>query len=205
MPSRSVRQWCHDYRLITKESCESSDGAYTILSMQGQLLGIGQCEWGPRPLTVTEIKLGLLMTLHGLMALYFCNPITLLGGEVCCSPYRNKAQTDARTTLLRLGYPYNYEPLNFFRAATSLVCGFFAGFQILTYRRVLGANEEQALIRFVYIVVAVFALYFILMLLRWRVWSRDKGQLTGGAKSDSRASSAPNRDSGKANENPSNP
>jgi hypothetical protein len=32
--------------------------------------------------------------------------------------------------------PYNYEPLNFFRGATSMVCCSFAVFEILAWRRV---------------------------------------------------------------------
>ena len=37
------------------------------------------------------------------MALYFCNPMTLMGGEILCSPYRNMQQTDSRTGLFHLG------------------------------------------------------------------------------------------------------
>lgn len=69
------------------------------------------------------------------------NPITLLCGEVCCSPYRNKEQTDTRTTVCQMGYPYNFEPLNFVRAAMSLICSSFAAFQILSYRKTFQVSE----------------------------------------------------------------
>ena len=172
---------------MSKDSCESIAGTYAILSSLGQPIGTGHCQWGARPLTVTEIKLSLLMVLHALMALYFCNPVTLLGGKVCCSPYRNKEQTDARTTAIQAGYPYNYEPLNFFRAATSLVCCFFAGFQILTYRRLLGGSEETALIRFVYVCGGVGVFYSLLMFIRYQVWSRGKHHLESGTTTQGKA------------------
>merc|ERR550514_173314 len=79
-----------------------------------------------------------------MMAMFFCNPITLLCGEVCCSPYRNKEQTDTRTTACQMGYPYNYEPLNFVRGCMSMICSSFAVFEILSFRRTFHEQENSA-------------------------------------------------------------
>jgi hypothetical protein len=92
------------------------DDASMIFNVTTESLKRGwRCRWGPRKVTVIEAKLFALSVMHFIMALYFCNPLTLIGGEVFCSPYRNKAQTDSRTNLIHLGYPYNFEPLNFMR------------------------------------------------------------------------------------------
>lgn len=40
-----------------------------------------------------------------------------------------------------MGYPYNFEPLNFVRAAMSLICSSFAAFQILSYRKTFQVSE----------------------------------------------------------------
>jgi uncharacterized protein YqhQ len=114
------------------------------------------------------------------------NPITLLCGEVCCSPYRNKEQTDTRTTACQMGYPYNYEPLNFVRGAMSLICSSFAVFEILSFRRTFheqensaaaattsGEESEQeedtglAMQYWVYSCFGIVALYLFFMLVRW--------------------------------------
>merc|ERR1711939_739551 len=63
------------------------------------------CVWEDRPWTVMETKLAVLAVIHLIMAYYFCNPGTLLCGEVCCSPYRNKDQTDSRTTFCQFATP----------------------------------------------------------------------------------------------------
>lgn len=115
------------------------------------------------------------------------NPITLLCGEVCCSPYRDKQQTDSRTTVCAMGYPYNYEPLNFVRGAMSLICSSFAVFEILSYRRTFheqdnilesvqlgfqfgGEDDENvglAMQYWVYSCFGITALYLLMMIVRW--------------------------------------
>ena len=117
----------------------------------------------------------------------FSNPVTLLCGEVCCSPYRNKDQTDSRTTSCQFGYPYNWEPLNFVRSATSLVCSSFAAFEILSYRKFFADVEEEepavvpgegededededvglAMEYWVYSCMGIAAFYVTMCLIRW--------------------------------------
>lgn len=105
------------------------------------------------------------------------NPFTLLRGEVCCSPYRDKDQTDSRTSVCHLGYPYNYEPLNFVRGATSLICASFAAFEILSFRKVFaekdkGKDEDedgQAMVYWVYSCIFIVGFYTAMMLTRWCV------------------------------------
>jgi hypothetical protein len=112
----------------------------------------------------------LMLCCHG-RCRYFCNPLSLMLGEVCCSPYRDKEQTDSRTSLLHLGYPYNFEPLNFFRGATSLVCASWAGFQILAYRGHF-LDERKALRDWLVLALAIGVMYAAMMVMRWRVFCR---------------------------------
>ena len=58
---------------------------------------------------------------HILSALFYCNPLILILGDAKCTPYDDRAGTKARTNIKQMGYPYNYEPLNFLRAAGSAV------------------------------------------------------------------------------------
>jgi uncharacterized protein YqhQ len=86
-----------------------------------------------------------------------------------------------------MGYPYNYEPLNFVRGAMSLICSSFAVFEILSYRKTFheqeiaaaatasgeeGEEEEQedtdlAMQYWVYSCLGIVALYMFMMLIRW--------------------------------------
>ena len=139
------------------------------------------CEWGPRTVTVMETKLLLLAIGHFIMAIYFCNPLALLRGEEFCSPYRNKAQTDSRTSLLQLGYPYNYEPLNFFRGAMSMVCCTFAVFEILIFRNSFD-DEAAALITWTQISAGCIIFYSGCMLVRWRTFVKSSEAKENEAK-----------------------
>jgi len=100
-----------------------------------------------------------------------------LRGEVCCSPYRDKDQTDSRTSVCHLGYPYNYEPLNFVRGATSLICASFAAFEILSFRKVFAEQDKDkseeedglAMVYWVYSCIGIVGFYTAMMLIRWCV------------------------------------
>ena len=86
-----------------------------------------------------------------------------------------------------MGYPYNYEPLNFLRGAMSLICSSFAVFEILSYRRTFhdqdnilenvqlgfqfgGEDDENvglAMQYWVYSCFGITALYLLMMIVRW--------------------------------------
>ena len=64
----------------------------------------------------TRIKLVGLATGHFMQCIFYCNPLIFLSG--CkCTPYDDKTGVQSRGSLMKMGYPYNYEPLNFVRAA----------------------------------------------------------------------------------------
>jgi hypothetical protein len=180
-----------------KMACGDLATEATCLSDAGQMHDTDDedavvCVWEDRPWTVMETKLAVLAVIHLIMAYYFCNPVTLLCGEVCCSPYRNKDQTDSRTTSCQFGYPYNWEPLNFVRSATSLVCSSFAAFEILSYRKFFADVEEEepavvpgegedededvglAMEYWVYSCMGIAAFYVTMCLIRWCVFRSHK-------------------------------
>jgi hypothetical protein len=182
-----------------KMACGDLATEATCLSDAGQMHDTDDedavvCVWEDRPWTVMETKLAVLAVIHLIMAYYFCNPGTLLCGEVCCSPYRNKDQTDSRTTSCQFGYPYNWEPLNFVRSATSLVCSSFAAFEILSYRKFFADMEEEepavvpgegegedededvglAMEYWVYSCMGIAAFYVTMCLIRWCVFRSHK-------------------------------
>ena len=43
-----------------------------------------------------------MLLLTAVMVVVCSNPLALLCGEVCCSPYRNKDQTDSRSGIMSL-------------------------------------------------------------------------------------------------------
>lgn len=68
----------------------------------------------------TRIKLVGLAIGHFMQCLFYCNPLIFLSGCCKCTPYDDKTGVQSRGSLLKMGYPYNYEPLNFIRAAGAL-------------------------------------------------------------------------------------
>jgi hypothetical protein len=96
--------FCHDPRLANKDACESDLGRFPAVT--GTTAATGRCQWGARAVTTMEVRLAVLVLGHALMALYFMNPLSLMSGELWCTPYRDQAQTDSRTSLCNLGYPY---------------------------------------------------------------------------------------------------
>ena len=90
-----------------------------------------------------------------------------------------------------MGYPYNFEPLNFVRAAMSLICSSFAVFQILSYRKTFQdsdalaypapatdsgeqAEEEDAetgpaMMYWIYSCFGIVVMYTSMMVVRWYV------------------------------------
>ena len=79
----------------------------------------------------TRIKLIGLAVGHLMQMFFYCNPLVFLSQCCKCTPYDDRAGVQSRGSLLKMGYPYNYEPLNFIRAAGSCICGMFAIFQTL--------------------------------------------------------------------------
>ncbi len=65
----------------------------------------------------TRIKLVGLAIGHFMQCIFYCNPLIFLSGCCKCTPYDDRTGVQSRGSLLKMGYPYNYEPLNFVRAA----------------------------------------------------------------------------------------
>lgn len=88
----------------------------------------------------TTIRLGALCIANALLAIYFCNPLMFLLNK--CSPYSRKTfmwkdergedaeyEVGPATGICSLGYPFNWEPLNFAKACAQMVIAAFAGVQ----------------------------------------------------------------------------
>eukprot|EP01043_Picozoa_sp_COSAG02_P026720 COSAG02_NODE_1547_length_11964_cov_28.769794_4_plen_871_part_00 len=69
----------------------------------------------------TRIKLIGLAIGHFMQCIFYCNPLIFLSGCCKCTPYDDKTGVQSRGSLLKMGYPYNYEPLNFVRAAGAFI------------------------------------------------------------------------------------
>jgi hypothetical protein len=134
------------------------------------------CAWEPRPLNMVELRLGLLFIMHLLQALYFVNPLALLCGEVCCSPYRDKGQTDSRSGIMSLGYPYNWEPLNYIRAAGCMICASLAAYEVLSFRKYFD-DQAKAQQNWLLCAGGCIVFYLLMMMIRWCVFCRDKGRV----------------------------
>jgi hypothetical protein len=80
--------FCHDPRLANKDACESDLGRFPAVT--GTTAATGRCQWGARAVTTMEVRLAVLVLGHALMALYFMNPLSLMSGELWCTPYRDK-------------------------------------------------------------------------------------------------------------------
>lgn len=90
-----------------------------------------------------KLKLSGFTVCFFLLAIYYCNPLTLLCGRKCCSPYQDQDGTLHRTKLYQMGYPYNWEPLNFLKAAMMASCCAFAGFELISFNMMYPAGNED--------------------------------------------------------------
>jgi hypothetical protein len=70
---------------------------------------------------------------------------------------------------------YNYEPLNFFRGAMSMICCTFAVFEILIFRNIFD-DEAQALADWVRISGICVVFYIVCMCVRWRAFVKSSEQ-----------------------------
>jgi hypothetical protein len=71
---------------------------------------------------------------------------------------------------------YNYEPLNFFRGATSLVCASFAGFELLAFRSYF-EDGHDALATWAAVAAGICVSYLVMMAaVRWRVFAKSKAE-----------------------------
>lgn len=79
-----------------------------------------------------------------------------------------------------MGYPYNFEPLNFVRGAMSLICSSFAVFELLSFRKSFerldtsGEDDQDdetslAMEYWIQSCYAIVALYLVMMFIRWYV------------------------------------
>lgn len=95
----------------------------------------------PYDRNMLKLKLFSIASCFGLLCLFYCNPLTLLCGPVACSPYKDAQGTDHRTQLLQMGYPYNWEPLNFARSAVMAICCSFAIAELLSFNHKFPSDD----------------------------------------------------------------
>jgi hypothetical protein len=74
--------------VISQAACESDLGRSPAVT--GTTAATGRCQWGARAVTNMEVRLAVLVLGHALMALYFMNPLSLMTGELWCTPYCDK-------------------------------------------------------------------------------------------------------------------
>jgi hypothetical protein len=124
----------------------------------------------------TRMKMIGLIVGHVAAALFYCNPLALWGSKGArCTPYDDHEGTLSRGALHRMGYPYNYEPLNFVRAAGSMICALFALFQLLSFERMMAS--ATAMDRWMNGNCAAMVVYLMLLILRYIVYRRDRSNV----------------------------